>query len=359
MKIVMISDLAHKSKEGSGAERLVEVLAGGMREVGISVDTKTFFPKAPSIKELMEYDLIHIHNFSMIPPDLQSALIERKNELPLIVQTVHDYTYLCRNRHGLNDKFYPCSFFGKDRKICVNCVPFVFDIRDGLLDIAEVVVADSVQMEGVYRRAMPDLNLKFVHLGIPYVNHMTIRDRKRDTFLYMGRHSYEKGVFEMIAAFKGLHAFYPEAKLVMTHTGRDSPAIQLQVKRSGLEDAVIFTGKIPREEVETYIANCIAVLAPSVWEEPFNLTILEAWEYNRPVIASEIGAHSELLAYGRGGMLYRPYAIEVFTDLLLRFYENPVYANEFGRRGNDALHDYFNQERMVNDYIKIYDEVLK
>ena len=354
----MLSDLAPKSDEGSGAERFVELLSEGVRAQGIEVDVKTFYPKPPKTKELMKYNLVHIHNFSMMPLDLQMALIEGTMPFPPIVFTVHDYTYFCRQRHGLNDKWYPCPFLGKDRSVCVNCAPFAHNIQEGLLEAASIIVADCTNMAMIYKKHLPDGTvIEPVLLGIPIVEHKH-STKPRNTFLYMGRHSYEKGIFEMIAAFKGVHAKYPETRLVLTHTGRDTHGIKLQVERAGLKDAVTLTGKVSRKQLETHLSDCLAVLAPSVWEEPFNLTITEAWSHHRPVIASRIGAHVELLSMSDGGHLYDSYDIVAFTDAMLGLYRNQARADWLGENGNKAITAFFNQKRVVDNYVAIYDRLV-
>jgi glycosyltransferase involved in cell wall biosynthesis len=358
MKILMMSDLDPKSKQGSGAERFLEQFSDEVCGLGNDVYIKTFFPRAPFLSDLTEYDLIHIHNFSVMPLDFQDAILERSEETPPIVFTVHDYTYFCRERHGLNDKSYPCAFFGLDRNICVNCAPFAANIREGLLDAGNVVVADSERMAQIFRKNLdPFTDVRSVLLGIKKTGHQPI-EKKRDTFLYMGRHSYEKGIFEMLAAFKGVLAKHRNAKLILTHGGRDSPAIKLQIDRIGISDSVTLTGRISREKMEGYISDALAVLAPSVWEEPFNLTIPEAWSFYRPVIASRMGAHEELISKNGGGILYDPYNISEFSRAMSRLYQHQEYADHLGRLGNQGIELYFNMRRVAWDYYNIYKELV-
>lgn len=359
MKILMMNDLSTKSKQGSGAERFVGYLSNGLIQAGFEVDVQTFFPMPPEPSIIADYDIVHFHNFSMMPKAFQRALIDRTVKTPVPkIFTVHDYTYFCRRRHGLNDKAYPCAFLGQDRNLCAHCAPFATSIEEGLLDVADVIVADSVNMADIFKKHLPNAqDICAVLLGMPVMDFKT-ETKHRNTFLYMGRHSFEKGVTEMIAAFKGVHAKQPNTRLVLTHTGRDSEVMRLQIKRAGLEDAVTMTGKITRREQEKHISDCLAVLAPSIWEEPFNLTITEAWSHHRPVIASRIGSHPELINRSNGGILYDTYDISEFTDAMLDLYRNQARADWLGENGNKAITSFFNQKRVVDNYAAIYDRLV-
>jgi glycogen(starch) synthase len=354
MRILMLSDLPTDSTMGSGAERFITILIEGLTELGHNIDFVSFYSNPPDETSLSNYDIIHVHNYSMATEEMQRALMSTKTP---VIFTVHDYLYLCTRRHGLSAKGYPCPFVGQDRSICEACMPFGHKVVDGLLESVQIVVADSERMAEIFREHLPNSDVRAILLGVPPRKHPRQRAKKKQSFLYMGRHSLEKGYVEMLAAFKSFNTMRPDTRLIITHSGNGSQALKILVDRTGLSHKIEITGRIKREKLDALIDNCVAVLAPSIWEEPFNLTITEAWQHSKPVIASRIGAHEELLEYSRGGLLYDPYDIEALALRMKILYDNPSLARLIGINGHNSIGRYFNQKRMIRDYDFLYKEV--
>ena len=52
--------------------------------------------------------------------------------------------------------------------------------------------------------------------------------------------------------------------------------------------------------------NAAVLIFPSIWYECNPITILEAFACGLPVIASDLGAMTEMVDHGRTGLLFRP-----------------------------------------------------
>jgi glycosyltransferase involved in cell wall biosynthesis len=92
--------------------------------------------------------------------------------------------------------------------------------------------------------------------------------------------------------------------------GPQEQALKEQAKRLGLEDKVIFTGRVPHSEVQRYY-DLIDVLAyprhsMRLTELVTPLKPLEAMAQMRLVAASDVGGHRELIADGVTGTLFKP-----------------------------------------------------
>ncbi|MHC5005527.1 MAG: glycosyltransferase family 4 protein, partial [Planctomycetota bacterium] len=69
---------------------------------------------------------------------------------------------------------------------------------------------------------------------------------------------------------------------------------------------VEFTGGLTHDEAIRRIFAADFLVFPSRWEEPFGLTIIEAFACGRPVIAANIGAPRELISHDVTGLLVPP-----------------------------------------------------
>lgn len=124
---------------------------------------------------------------------------------------------------------------------------------------------------------------------------------KNDDFIvvYSGRINPEKGVKELIKAFTQLKD-YPNIKLLIiggsffgNTKGIDPFIISLQEESKGIADSIVFTGFIPYEQIPSYLAMCDIAVVPSIWEDPFPTTILEAMATGLPIITTNSGGIAE------------------------------------------------------------------
>jgi glycosyltransferase involved in cell wall biosynthesis len=124
-------------------------------------------------------------------------------------------------------------------------------------------------------------------------------------FLYVGRLNREKGVDLLLRAFAQLLADHPTARLRVVGDGPRRPELERLAARLGLGTGVEFVGRLPFAEVESELANAWALVAPSLWPEPFGFAAAEAIIRRVPVVASASGGHSETVEPGVSGLLFR------------------------------------------------------
>ncbi|MFB6144009.1 MAG: glycosyltransferase family 4 protein [Candidatus Nanohaloarchaea archaeon] len=113
-----------------------------------------------------------------------------------------------------------------------------------------------------------------------------------DMIFYVGRHAEQKGVEHLLYGFKKFLET-GDATLVLGGDGHMRDALEDFAEKLGIENSVVFTGFIPREELGDYYNAADVFVSPSI-NEPFGLTITEAVESGTPVVATSSGAE-ELL----------------------------------------------------------------
>ena len=120
------------------------------------------------------------------------------------------------------------------------------------------------------------------------------------TFGYLGALSQEKGVPELIEAFKALPTG-SNARLVVG--GRGRPSEEDCIKRLGTVANVEFRGFVAPQEIYR-IADSVVV--PSLWHEPQSRILVEAGVYGVPVIGSTRGGTPEIVEAEKTGWCYNP-----------------------------------------------------
>jgi glycosyltransferase involved in cell wall biosynthesis len=112
--------------------------------------------------------------------------------------------------------------------------------------------------------------------------------------LYFGRLSREKGLFILLAALKSCDG----ASLVMAGEGPERHRLEEYARANKLN--VIFTGFLPKPEMDGVIARARAVVLPSESPENAPFTVIEAAAMGVPVIVSNMGGLPELAEYFQG-----------------------------------------------------------
>lgn len=109
-----------------------------------------------------------------------------------------------------------------------------------------------------------------------------------EMILFIGRHAEQKGLEHLIYGFKKLLDNH-EATLVIGGKGHMTEALRSFTEILEIQEHVVFTGFIPREELGDYYLAADVFVSPSI-NEPFGLTITEALESDTKVVATSNGA---------------------------------------------------------------------
>lgn len=123
-------------------------------------------------------------------------------------------------------------------------------------------------------------------------------------FLFVGRLSKEKGLEDLLAAFRGIHEHLPKAKLLVAGQGSEGDHLRSQVVAWGLEPSIVFLGSQTPAQIGELLQNSTAMVLPS-HQEPWGLVVNEALSYGCPVVVSDVcGCTPELVQNGITGYIF-------------------------------------------------------
>lgn len=106
-------------------------------------------------------------------------------------------------------------------------------------------------------------------------------------FLFVGNVVSEKGIFDLLEAFKFIDDEFTDAKLTIAGTGCEIEEVEKYVKLNDLGDKVNFTGQVPNSEMHLIYKNYDCLIFPSL-TEGFGLVPYEAAASGMHVICSDV-----------------------------------------------------------------------
>jgi PEP-CTERM/exosortase A-associated glycosyltransferase len=127
---------------------------------------------------------------------------------------------------------------------------------------------------------------------------------------YIGSFYDYEGVDDLIAAMPILRREYPDARLLLVGAGAMEADWRARAAALAEPEAVIFTGRVPHDQVERYYSLIDVLAYPRKASRLTDLVTplkpLEAMAQRRIVAASNVGGHRELMAHGEHGFLFTP-----------------------------------------------------
>lgn len=284
-----------------------------------------------------KFDLYHV-NFAGVELILPFARFVKK---PIII-TLHG---------NINERFHSLYFS------LFNNLPHVY----------------FVPISNYQKKFLPSLNFtKTIYHGIN-TNKYKLNPNGGKYILWTGRAVPEKGLDILLLIAKKLKRparVFPiikEEYLEWLHEEiiKKRDLISLIVK-------VYIDFNVARANLITEYQNSKLFLFPLRWEEPFGLTLIESMACGTPVVAYARGSVSEIVKDGETGFIVNPSdsdirgnwiikktGIDGLCEAVEKIYSMPEEEYKKMRFAcRTHVENHFTVERMVDDYVKVYEEIL-
>jgi glycosyltransferase involved in cell wall biosynthesis len=181
-----------------------------------------------------------------------------------------------------------------------------------------------------------------------------------------------KGLHVLLKALSHVVPRFPGARLLIP--GEDSPFnksflarikengytkfIRKLIRDLGLEQQVIFLGRLSSEEMARRMALTNVFVVPSSIEN-HSSTLIEAMIVGAPCVASYVGGIPEYLTHQENGLLYRFEEYELLADHICRLFSDREYAARLGRRAGLSMRNARSPGNLMEKLISIYHDVIQ
>lgn len=182
-------------------------------------------------------------------------------------------------------------------------------------------------------------------------------DKEDFILLCVGELNKNKNQMFLLEVIKNLRSdkdLSSPIKLVLAGSGIWVDLLKIKVKELGIAEYVIFLGY--RNDIPELLSMTDIAVSASLREGlPFNL--LEAMAAGKPVVATDVRGHRDLVKNGVNGFLVKQGNKTAFVDAIKKLYYNKELCHSFGQEG--ALMSLnFSLDRTMTQMMEIYRAIL-
>ncbi|MBS1807869.1 MAG: N-acetyl-alpha-D-glucosaminyl L-malate synthase BshA [Acidobacteria bacterium] len=299
--------------------------------------------KIVEVAETEKLDLMHMH---YAVPHATAAFLAREIYKPIrylpFVTTLHgtDITLV-----GAHKSFLPVTKFSIEQSDSVTSISqFLAAETSRTFGYEQVeIIPNFINAEVYYRRDNRALRQQLAPNGEKILMHVSnFRPVKRIT--------------DCVRTLALLRARCEQCvRLVMCGDGPEMEKAQNLAAELGVADDVFFAGSVPN--IADYLSVADVFMLPSETES-FGLAALEAMACEVPVIATRVGGLPEVVREGETGCLVPFGDIQAMADCAGKLFDNEALRLEMGRRARAIAIEEFTTERVIPQYIQLYERVI-
>jgi glycosyltransferase involved in cell wall biosynthesis len=287
-----------------------------------------------------------------------------KNVLPdvPIVFMLHEYLAICHRDGQMIRTMQNELCQEASPRRCNQCFP---DISPQLFFMRERFMKSHLKLVDLFIAPSEYVRDRYVDWGIPAEKvqvepyALPALDRpaeearsKRNRFAFFGQFTPYKGTDVLLKAMALLGEDF-DGHLWIHGANLDNQPPNFQELFMSLlektEATVTFAGPYDHDtELGRVMMGADWVVVPSIWWETGPLVVLEAFQYGRPVISSDIGGMSEKVKHGVSGLHFRTGDARDLADVIMKAAETPGLWDEL-RAGIPPVYDIRDHVRVVSD----------
>ena len=166
--------------------------------------------------------------------------------------------------------------------------------------------------------------------------------KKHPNIIFVGRIAPNKCIEDVLDVFDNFHKYYNDKAFLylvgnMQQTGTYTKYIQDKINKLTSKEHIIMTGKVDDSQLSSYYSGADVFLCMSE-HEGFCIPLLEAMEFNIPVIAYDAGAVAGTM--GESGILVKNKVVPIVAGLLNELTINPFLRSRVVQEQQKHLQEF-------------------
>lgn len=169
-------------------------------------------------------------------------------------------------------------------------------------------------------------------------------------FGFVGRITRDKGINELLSAFKTVLAELPNSYLLIVGNPEITPAVDMSLYQWAQENPhSIFCGST--NVVEQYLSAMDAYILPS-YREGFGMVVVEAEAMGVPVIVTDIPGPTDAMVPNETGLLVKKADVDSLVAAMKELACSPEKRQRFGAAAQKFAADNFEQQHLYQAILR-------
>lgn len=165
------------------------------------------------------------------------------------------------------------------------------------------------------------------------------------------------GVDFLIDTYQDILQEYDKVSLMLLGDGQMATLLKKRVQEMGLENKVVFTGRVPHDKLPDHIALFDIGIMPDSNNYGSPMKIFEYMAMEKPVVAPKLKPIEEVIENGQEGVLFTQRNKQELKEALLNLLNNKELCNSMGKEGRAKVlrnHTWdINVKKILEHYNKI------
>ncbi len=166
--------------------------------------------------------------------------------------------------------------------------------------------------------------------------------------LFTGRLISDKGVSYLVKAAKDI-----QGEVFVAGEGPEKQHLLNLIDKKQLEN-VHLLGYLSGQKLINFYYRADVFVAPSVWDEPLGLTIVEAMAAKTPVIATRKGGIPLLVKHNVNGLFVRPRNSQKIAEACNKLLKDDKLREKMGDAARKTVEEKFNWKKIALKFHRLY-----
>ena len=287
-----------------------------------------------------QYQFDAVHAFFINETGFLTTMLAKENELPVISSIrgadLHKHIFDCRQQKQIAWTLENSSW-----------TTFV---SQDLMHRARLFTPTITHKSSAFLNSIAPID--FDNLPTPSLVH-----KLQGTVIgSVGNFRDKKGIEYLLDACQNLETEFT-LLFVGDFVDKEKKYWEKELRNSGLEDKIVITGKVSREEALAYLPYMDIFAIPSLNDGCPN-ALLEAMLAERAVVGTNVDAIAEIIEDGVNGLLVNPYSSQELAMAISQLSNRPLFRQTLGKSAKQKILQELNPAIEQANWRNIYEHIL-
>lgn len=293
-------------------------------------------------KEIKNYDIFHTYNMFLLPAVGKLTKDYDINSVATLNGIIFSPSMSNYMMKLLSPKFYRNKIamkFIKNIKRFTTICPYYKEnwIRDGIDSSNIAVIPNMIDRNFT----PPGRKTKNADIELLFIGNYA-KWRKLEILLEAySKLEYDKGV-----------------ELVVVGKGWASLINKFQLKNRS-KNKITYLNNIPYHEIPSIYASADIFAYPTARPVPIGRVLIESLQSELTVVTTGNDHYSPIIRNKKDGILIYPMSTNTLAESLQQLIDNPKWRKELAKSGKKRVYEVCSPDKIVKQYIKIYESIVK